>query len=184
VLTFNRRLARSSAWDVVHAGYISQFKVPEVNDYPSGLLPHLPSTQVLGLITFQSSIMKFFKSAVVLGLVTGVFAAPVLQDSSSDIATRLTELEDTVYGINNEKRVAGLDFSSNLLQARATITDVKCRDNGITYSKAQITDAVAAENSQENPGKYNNQEGGKKLFNTNVQLYKTSLDSKLPSTQR
>jgi hypothetical protein len=127
--------------------------------------------------------MKFLKSAVLLGLVTGVFAAPVPQDSSSDIANRLAELENAVYGISNEKRVAELDFSSilNHLEARAQIKDTKCPDNGKTYTKDQIAQAVKSENDKANPDQYGNREGGKQLFNTNEQLYKARLDSKLPS---
>jgi hypothetical protein len=124
--------------------------------------------------------MKFFKSAIVLGLVTSVFASPVPQDSSTDIAKRLVELEDAVYGLINEKREAELDASTlNHLVARATINDKKCPDNGITYKKADITSHVAAENAKTNPEKYGNKEGNKKLFDTTEQLYKVSLDSKL-----
>jgi hypothetical protein len=95
--------------------------------------------------------MKFFKSAIVLGLVTSVFASPVPQDSSTDIAKRLVELEDAVYGLINEKREAELDASTlNHLVARATINDKKCPDNGITYQKADITSHVAPKQTRRN----------------------------------
>jgi hypothetical protein len=48
--------------------------------------------------------MKFFQSALVLGLATSVFATPIPQDSNTDITKRLVELEDAVYGLVNEKR--------------------------------------------------------------------------------
>jgi hypothetical protein len=125
--------------------------------------------------------MKFFMSAVVLGLVTSVLATPIPQESSTDITKRLVELEDAVYGLISEKRETAIDVSSHLnhLEARVAIKDTKCPDNGKTYKKADIMAAVAAENAKTKPEKYGNMEGKKKLFATNDQLYKASLDSKL-----
>jgi hypothetical protein len=123
--------------------------------------------------------MKFFQSALVLGLATSVFATPIPQDSNTDITKRLVELEDAVYGLVNEKREAKPDFL-NHFETRATIKDTTCPDNGLTYPKDAIMGAVQAENQRTNPGTYGNQEGGGvKLFNTNDQLYKVSLDRKL-----
>ncbi|KAF2637410.1 hypothetical protein P280DRAFT_552095 [Massarina eburnea CBS 473.64] len=109
--------------------------------------------------------MMFLKPAVLFGLVASVYATPIRQDSSTDLT--------------NGKRMTEVDFAPtyNQLEARATIKDTKCPDNDKTYTAAKISDAVKAENAKQNPGKYGNTEGGKKLFNVNDQLYKASLDN-------
>jgi hypothetical protein len=124
--------------------------------------------------------MKIVQSAFVLALVTGVFATPVLQDSSNEITKPLTEGRDVIYGIIGEKREAELDFSPKLnhLEARAQIKDTKCPNNGKTYTKADITRAVEAENNSANPNTYNNVETEGPLFQTTEQLYKARLDRK------
>jgi hypothetical protein len=124
--------------------------------------------------------MKIVQSAFVLALVTGVFAAPVLQDSSNEITKPLTEGGDVIYSVIGEKREAELDFSSkfNHLEARAQIKDTKCPINGKTYTKADITRAVEAENNKTHPDTYNNVEAGGPLFQTTEQLYKARMDSK------
>ncbi|KAH8690391.1 hypothetical protein GQ44DRAFT_765496 [Phaeosphaeriaceae sp. PMI808] len=123
--------------------------------------------------------MMFLKSAVLFGLVASICATPVPQDSSTDLAKRLAEVEDAVFSLINDKREAEVDFAATYkhLEARAKIKDTKCPDNGKTYTAKQISDAVKAENNKKNPDKYGNQEGGKKLFNTNDQLYKARIDN-------
>jgi hypothetical protein len=124
--------------------------------------------------------MKIVQSAFVLALVTGVFAAPVLQDTSNEITKPLTEGRDVIYSVIGEKREAELDFSSkfNHLEARAQIKDTKCPINGKTYTKADITRAVEAENNKAHPDTYNNVETDGPLFQTTEQLYKARMDSK------
>jgi hypothetical protein len=124
--------------------------------------------------------MKFVQSAFMLALFTSVLAAPVLQDSSSDITKRLAEVEDTIYSIISENQEAELDLPSNLnhFEARAQIKDTTCQDNGKTYTQAVISQAVKAENDKARPDTYGNREGQKVLFNTSEQLYKARLDSK------
>ncbi|KAF2127838.1 hypothetical protein P153DRAFT_432877 [Dothidotthia symphoricarpi CBS 119687] len=123
--------------------------------------------------------MMFLKPVILFGLVASVCATPVPQDSSTDLAKRLAEVEEKVNSLVAKKQEVEIDFTPtyNLLETRATIKDTKCPDNGKTYTAKQISDAVKAENAKANPGKYGNNEGGKKLFDTNDQLYKASLDN-------
>ncbi|KAH8663448.1 hypothetical protein BGZ60DRAFT_432607 [Tricladium varicosporioides] len=122
--------------------------------------------------------MMFLKSAILFGLIAGICATPIPQEAGTDLIDRNAEVNEANYSLLETKREEDVDLSErSVLVARVAIKDKKCPDNGKTYTKAEITAAVQNENSKASPGKYGNKEGGKKLFNTDKQLYKASLDN-------
>jgi hypothetical protein len=125
--------------------------------------------------------MMFLKSAALFGLVASVYATPVPQDSSTDLAKRLAEVEEAVYTLINEKREAEVDFAPNLnhLEARAQIKDTKCPDSKKTFKKGDIAEAVKKENNKANPDEYKNLDHGGLFKGISGKMYKARLDSKL-----
>lgn len=121
--------------------------------------------------------MMFLKTAVLFGLVASICATP-LPKSENGVTGVDFEIDDPEFSIDEKREAAVETPNYSILEARAAFKDTKCPDNKKTYKAADIKRAVETENRKNNPDKYGNREGGKKLFNTDKQLYKARLDSK------
>lgn len=126
--------------------------------------------------------MQFNQSIILFSLFTAIIASPILESPlSSNIVTRGTSISEAAYDIKRDDDAPfSLEKRSELsIRQAPTLKDVTCPDNKKTYTAETIKEAIKTENAKASPGQYGNQEGGKKLFAVDTQLYKASLDSEL-----